>query len=110
MPGLGQGVLQGADDQPAHQPGIAETHFGLGRVDIDIDLLAGQVEKQGHLVSVDIPDLPMLRPEDTARIASDLVENSAQAARTLQEQGACDLSFSVPERSRFRVVGRDSHQ
>ena len=45
----------------------------------------------------------MLRPEDTARIASDLVENSAQAARTLQEQGACDLSFSLAERSRFRV-------
>jgi len=45
----------------------------------------------------------MLRPEDTARIASDLVENNAQAAKTLQEQGACDLSFSLPERSRFRV-------
>src|SRR5207247_6756399 len=45
----------------------------------------------------------MLRPEDTARIASDLVENNAQAARTLQEQGACDLSFSLPERARFRV-------
>jgi twitching motility protein PilT len=75
--------------------GISDLIFSPGR--------PPQVEKQGHLVSVDIPDLPMLRPEDTARIASDLVENSAQAARTLQEQGACDLSFSLAERSRFRV-------
>ncbi len=75
--------------------GISDLIFSPGR--------PPQVEQQGHLVSVDIPDLPMLRPEDTARIASDLVENSAQAARTLQEQGACDLSFSLAERSRFRV-------
>ena len=75
--------------------GISDLIFSPGR--------PPQVEKQGNLVSVDVPELPMLRPEDTARIASDLVENNAQAARTLQEQGACDLSFSLPERSRFRV-------
>src|SRR5216684_4352623 len=75
--------------------GISDLIFSPGR--------PPQVEKQGNLVSVDIPELPMLRPEDTTRIASDLVENNAQAARTLQEQGACDLSFSLPERSRFRV-------
>ena len=75
--------------------GISDLIFSPGR--------PPQVEKQGKLVSVDIPELPMLRPEDTARIASDLVENNAQAARTLQEQGACDLSFSLVERSRFRV-------
>src|SRR5256885_8059730 len=72
--------------------GISDLIFSPGR--------PPQVEKQGNLVSVDIPELPMLRPEDTTRIASDLVENNAQAARTLQEQGACDLSFSLPERSR----------
>ncbi len=75
--------------------GISDLIFSPGR--------PPQVEKQGNLVSVDVPELPMLRPEDTARIASDLVENNAQAAKTLQEQGACDLSFSLPERSRFRV-------
>src|SRR4051812_47226889 len=75
--------------------GISDLIFSPGR--------PPQVERQGNLVSIAIPELPMLRPEDTARIASDLVETNAQAAATLQQQGACDLSYSLPERSRFRV-------
>jgi twitching motility protein PilT len=75
--------------------GISDLIFSPGR--------PPQVEKQGSLVSVAIPHLPILRPEDTARIASDLVEGSAQAVKALKEQGACDLSYSLPERSRFRV-------
>ncbi len=39
---------QRADDQPAHQAGIAKPHLGLGRVDIDVDLFRRSVEKQGH--------------------------------------------------------------
>lgn len=62
-----------------------------------------QVEKQGELTSVAIPDLPVLRPEDTTRFAADLMKGNEQALRTLKEQGACDLSYSLPERSRFRV-------
>ena len=31
-----QRVLQRAHDQPAHQPGIAETHFGLGGMHIHV--------------------------------------------------------------------------
>jgi twitching motility protein PilT len=87
-------------------PALISTMLDSGKGISDLIFSPGrppQVEKQGNLVSVDVPELPMLRPEDTARIASDLVENNAQAARTLQEQGACDLSFSLPERSRFRV-------
>ena len=33
-----QRLLQRAHDQPAHQAGVAETHLGLSRVHIDIDL------------------------------------------------------------------------
>src|SRR5437879_11118364 len=62
-----------------------------------------QVEKDGNLKSVAVPELPMLRPEDTARIAADLIKGNEPLLRQLKEQGACDLSYSLPERARFRV-------
>ncbi|MBZ5558647.1 MAG: PilT/PilU family type 4a pilus ATPase [Acidobacteriia bacterium] len=62
-----------------------------------------QVEKDGNLVSVVVPELPMLRPDDTARVAADLIKGNEALLRTLKEQGACDLSYSLPERARFRV-------
>ena len=33
----GERLLDRADDQPAHEAGIAETHVGLGRMDVDVD-------------------------------------------------------------------------
>ena len=75
--------------------GISDLIFSPGR--------PPQVERHGELVSVPVPDLPILRAEDTERIASDLIAGHEQALRTLQEQGACDLSYSMPERARFRV-------
>ena len=62
-----------------------------------------QVERHGELVAIDVPGLPMLRPDDTARFARDLIGGNEQLQRALNEQGACDLSYSLPERSRFRV-------
>src|SRR5256885_1976114 len=62
-----------------------------------------QVERHGDLIAVPIPGLTMLRPEDTARIASDLIGSKEQILKTLQQEGACDLSYSLPERARFRV-------
>jgi twitching motility protein PilT len=62
-----------------------------------------QVEQSGELVAVAVPELPMLRPDDTAHVARDLIGGNLQALRTLKDQGACDLSYSLPERSRFRV-------
>jgi twitching motility protein PilT len=62
-----------------------------------------QVEKDGNLRSVDVPELPMLRPEDTARVAADLIKGNEALLKQLKEQGACDLSYSLPERARFRV-------
>ena len=40
-------VAQAADDQPAHRRRIAEADLGLGRVDVDVDLLERDVEEQG---------------------------------------------------------------
>ncbi len=75
--------------------GISDLMFSPGR--------PPQVEQHGQLVAVVVPQLPMLRPVDTARIAKDLIGSNEQALRTLKEMGACDVSYSLPERSRFRV-------
>src|SRR5918993_577765 len=75
--------------------GISDLIFSPGR--------APQVEKHGELVPVTIPDVPALRPEDTARVAQDLIGTNEQARKSLIEQGACDLSYSLPDRGRFRV-------
>src|SRR5204863_6244179 len=52
-----------------------------------------QVEKHGELTPVAIADLPMLRAEDTAQVARDLIGGNHHALRTLKEQGACDFSY-----------------
>jgi twitching motility protein PilT len=75
--------------------GVSDLIFSPGR--------PPQVEKHGELTAVAIPDLPVLRTEDTARIARDLIGRNEHALRTLRDQGACDLSFALPGRARFRV-------
>jgi twitching motility protein PilT len=75
--------------------GISDLVFSPGR--------PPQVEKHGELVPVAIPQLPALRPQDTAGVAADLIGANEQALRTLKADGACDVSYSLPERSRFRV-------
>jgi twitching motility protein PilT len=75
--------------------GISDLIFSPGR--------PPQVEKHGQLKPVVIPQVPLLHAEDTARIARDLLGDNEQALRTLREQGACDLSYVLPQRSRFRV-------
>ncbi len=75
--------------------GVSDLVFSPGR--------PPQAEKAGELIGIAIPGLPVLKPEDTARIANDLIAGNQIALRTLRDQGACDLSYSLPERSRFRV-------
>jgi twitching motility protein PilT len=75
--------------------GISDLVFSPGR--------PPQVEKQGQLTPVPFQQLTTLRPDDTARIAGELLRGNETALRTLKEQGACDLSYSLPERGRFRV-------
>jgi twitching motility protein PilT len=76
-------------------PGISDLIFSPAR--------PPQVEKHGELTAVDVSDVPMLRAEDTAQVARDLIGGNAHALRTLKEQGACDFSYSIPGRARFRV-------
>ena len=75
--------------------GVSDLIFSPGR--------PPQVEKHGSLEPVAIPELPVLGPEDTARIASDLIAGNETATRALAEQGSCDLSYTLEGTSRFRV-------
>ncbi len=61
------------------------------------------VEVSGQLVPVKTPELTVLTPEDTRRIAAGLIAGNKQAASMLQEQGSCDVSYSLPGQCRFRV-------
>ncbi len=62
-----------------------------------------QVEQNGQLVPVKIAGVPVLTPEDTARIASHLIGNNKSALEKLRGEGSCDISYSLPRQSRFRV-------
>jgi twitching motility protein PilT len=75
--------------------GISDLIFSPGR--------SPQVERHGSLTPVVIPQVPVLEPEHTARIARQLIGGNSQALLTLSEHGACDLSYSIPNCARFRV-------
>src|SRR3989475_1389241 len=75
--------------------GVSDLIFSPGR--------APQVELSGQLVEVKIAGLPALSPEDTRRIAADLIGRNEHALRKLEQEGATDVSYSLPGLSRFRV-------
>ncbi|MBV9181046.1 MAG: PilT/PilU family type 4a pilus ATPase [Acidobacteria bacterium] len=58
------------------------------------------VEVNGNLAPVGSRALSV---EDVRHIASDLIGNNKYALGNLREQGSCDLSYSLPGTSRFRV-------
>jgi twitching motility protein PilT len=70
------------------------------------------IEVSGKLVPVKITGLPPLTPQDTRRIAEELIGGNEQALTALREQGSCDVSYSLAGECRFRVnvfVQRGSH-
>src|SRR3546814_8576027 len=42
-----QSVAEATDDEAADVAGVAESDLSLGRVDVDVDLLAGKIDEQG---------------------------------------------------------------
>ncbi len=62
-----------------------------------------QVQVYGQLISVQVPGLATLTPDDTRHIAADLIGDNKQAVATLREHGSCDLSYGLPGVARFRV-------
>jgi len=59
------------------------------------------VEINGKLASAGAPR--PLTAEDTRRIASDLIGNNQHAIENLKKLGSCDVSYSLPGLTRFRV-------
>jgi twitching motility protein PilT len=64
---------------------------------------APQVEVHGKLVQLKIKGVGVLTAEDTARIAADLIGRNSLAVDKLKQEGSCDISYSLPKVSRFRV-------
>jgi twitching motility protein PilT len=64
---------------------------------------APQVEVSGQLMQLKITGVGVLDAEDTARIAADLIGRNSHAVEKLKTEGSCDLSYSLPKLSRFRV-------
>lgn len=78
-----------------NSPGLSDLIFSPGRLP--------QVEVSGRLLVPVIAGLSVLTPSDTARIAADLVGENHVAAQSLKSEGSADLSYSIPQVSRFRV-------
>jgi twitching motility protein PilT len=76
-------------------PRISDLIFSPGR--------APQVELDSKLTPVKIEGIPFLRPEDTVRIATDLIGNNKTAFEKLGTEGSCDISYSLSQVARFRV-------
>ena len=75
--------------------GVSDLIFSPGR--------PPQVECNGRLVPVKFEGLPMLTPEHTGRIASELIGQNKHVLDMLKENGTCDFSYGLAQHSRFRV-------
>ncbi|HEV8393596.1 MAG TPA: PilT/PilU family type 4a pilus ATPase [Vicinamibacterales bacterium] len=75
--------------------GISDLIFSPGR--------PPQVERHGELQPVAVPGCAVMRTADTMQVARDLIGGNAHTLGVLKDQGACDFSFALPERTRFRV-------
>jgi twitching motility protein PilT len=64
---------------------------------------APQLRVNGRIIAPIFSNLPELLPDDTRRIASDLIGNRPNVQPRLDAEGSCDFSFFVPKLGRFRV-------
>jgi len=74
---------------------VSDLNFSVGR--------QPQVEIDGALVPVNFPGLPRLTPYQTEMIAMHMLRGDRDLTRTLLTNGAVDLSYSIPQKTRFRV-------
>jgi twitching motility protein PilT len=74
---------------------VSDLNFSVGR--------PPQVEVDGILVPVTFPGLPRLTPFQTEIIAMHMLRSDRGLTRTLVENGSVDLSYSIPQKTRFRV-------
>jgi twitching motility protein PilT len=74
---------------------VSDLNFSVGR--------QPQVEIDGQLVPVNFPGLPRLTPFQTEMIAMHMLRGDRELTRTLVQNGSVDLSYSIPQKTRFRV-------
>ena len=74
---------------------VSDLNFSVGR--------PPQVEVDGQLVPVTFPGLPRLTPFQTETIALHMLRGDRDLTRTLVTNGSADLSYSIPQKTRFRV-------
>ena len=98
--------IASAEAKPVPTPALLLTMLKVSSKVSDLILSPGShpvVELSGKLIPVKITGMPPLTPEDTRRIANEVIGGNKQAADSLQNQGSCDLSYRLPGHSRFRV-------
>jgi pilus retraction protein PilT len=74
---------------------VSDLNFSVGR--------QPQVEIDGQLTPVNFPGLPRLTPYQTEMIAMHMLRGDRELTRTLLTNGSIDLSYSIPQKTRFRV-------
>ena len=74
---------------------VSDLNFSVGR--------QPQVEIDGALTPVNFPGLPRLTPYQTEMIALHMLRRDRELTRTLMTNGSVDLSYSIPQKTRFRV-------
>jgi len=74
---------------------VSDLNFSVGR--------PPQVEVDGQLTPVNFPGLPRLTPYQTEMIALHMLRGDRELTRTLLHNGSADLSYSIPQKTRFRV-------
>ncbi|MEO7318351.1 MAG: PilT/PilU family type 4a pilus ATPase, partial [Chthoniobacteraceae bacterium] len=82
---------------------MLETHDGIS----DLNFTVGrpfQVETFGQLIPANIqPCLSGLSPYQTEQVAMQLIGGDTRLLRDLLQKGACDCSYALDDRARFRV-------
>jgi twitching motility protein PilT len=74
---------------------VSDLNFSVGR--------PPQVEVDGQLVPVNFPGLPRLTPYQTEMIVMHMLRGDRELTRALLSSGSVDLSYSIPQKTRFRV-------
>src|SRR3954451_15384900 len=74
---------------------VSDLNFSVGR--------PPQVEVDGQLVPVNFPGLPRLTPYQTEMIVMHMLRGDRELTRSLLTSGSVDLSYSIPQKTRFRV-------
>jgi twitching motility protein PilT len=92
--------------KPVPTPALLLAMLGVSNKVSDLILSPGSfpaVELSGKLTPVKISGMGQLAPEDTRRMAYELIAGNQQATDSLQNLGSCDVSYRLPGHCRFRV-------